>query len=603
MGLTFRGTKGSALTHNELDNNFREFVYSGSVQGTTMTLFRSRSLDSTIELPMTAPVGKNHNIQVKSGDLPFGNDVEFTGSNNFRYDFDSNHFMNTGSFTNTGDVVITGTSTITGDTTQSGDINLTGNTTQTGNIDLTGNTVQTGSQNILGDVTIDGILTAAEFHTYEVSSSIIYQSGSTQFGDSADDTHTFRGNVTIVNDLTSSNVSAADVKAENLTITDVLVEDSINALNNVTASFFKGDGSALTNITVFPYVGDADFTGSVRIQGDLILDNEAITFSDVSGSSFSGSFQGDGSRLTGLDIFPYTGSLIISGTSVHSFEGGNVGIHTTNPTRDLHIEANGISQSAVVLVKGHQADAYTEYDNDNTLYSVGNKRADDSFSIAFGSDLDTNERFHITSTGKIGIGTSIPQNFVSDKLVVDAGSKNLGGITILGNEASASLLTFAHNTGSGDLRGFISYRHQDDKLRLGVSSSVQMDVTDTLSTFNTNLDVSGSINATGDITAFHSSDERLKDNISPITNANEKIKTIGGYTYDWNDKSEHNGKDVGVIAQEIEKVLPELVVDRDNGYKAVKYDRLVALLIQSNKELIQRVEDLEDALIVAKGLD
>ena len=201
------------------------------------------------------------------------------------------------------------------------------------------------------------------------------------------------------------------------------------------------------------------------------------------------------------------------------------------------------------------------------------------------------------------MGLSNPQVFTSDNLVVNAGAQNQGGVTILGSEASASLLTFAHNTGSGDLRGFVAYRHQDELLRLGASGSAQVDITDTLSTFNTNLDVSGSINATGDITAFHTSDERLKDNISPITNANEKIKTIGGYTYDWNDKSEHNGKDVGVIAQEIEKVLPELVVDRDNGYKAVKYDRLVALLIQSNKELIQRVEDLEDALIVAKGLD
>jgi len=585
MGLTFRGTKGSALTHNELDNNFREFVYSGSVQGSSLTLFRSRSLDNTIEIPMTAPAGKNHNIQVKSGDAAFGNDVLFTGTDSFRYDFDTNHFMNTGSFTNTGNVIITGTSTLTGDTTQVGNIEL------------------TGSQNILGDVTIDGVLTAVEFHTYEISSSIIYQSGSTQFGDTADDTHVFTGNVTLNNDLTSSNAKVADLKANDITANSIFVEDSINTTNHVTASFFKGDGSALTNISVFPYVGDADFTGSVRIQGDLILDNDAITFSDVSGSSFSGSFEGNGSRLTGLNIFPYTGSLIVSGTSVHSFEGGNIGIHTTNPTRDLHIEANGVSSSAVLLIKGHEADAYTEYDNSSTLYSVGNKRADDSFSIAFGSDLDTNERFHITSTGKIGLNTNIVDPFTADNLVLDVGSQAGGGLTIVGTEASASLISFAHNTGSGDLQGFVSYRHQDQNLRLGASGSVQIDVTDTLTTIKSNLDVSGSINATGDITAFHSSDERLKDNISPIANANEKVKAIGGYTYEWNDKSEHNGKDVGVIAQEIEKVLPELVVDRDNGYKAVKYDKLVALLIQSNKELIKRVEDLEDALIVAKGLD
>ena len=57
--------------------------------------------------------------------------------------------------------------------------------------------------------------------------------------------------------------------------------------------------------------------------------------------------------------------------------------------------------------------------------------------------------------------------------------------------------------------------------------------------------------------------------------------------------SNHSGHDVGVIAQDIEKVLPELVVTRENGFKAVKYDRLVALLIQVNKELIERIEKLE----------
>jgi hypothetical protein len=55
----------------------------------------------------------------------------------------------------------------------------------------------------------------------------------------------------------------------------------------------------------------------------------------------------------------------------------------------------------------------------------------------------------------------------------------------------------------------------------------------------------------------------------------------------------NEGHDVGVIAQEIESVLPELVMTRDNGYKAVKYDKMVALLIETNKELLKRIEALE----------
>ena len=56
---------------------------------------------------------------------------------------------------------------------------------------------------------------------------------------------------------------------------------------------------------------------------------------------------------------------------------------------------------------------------------------------------------------------------------------------------------------------------------------------------------------------------------------------------------ENEGHDIGVIAQEVEAVLPEVVTTRDNGYKAVKYEKLVALLIQSNKELLERIEALE----------
>ena len=106
--------------------------------------------------------------------------------------------------------------------------------------------------------------------------------------------------------------------------------------------------------------------------------------------------------------------------------------------------------------------------------------------------------------------------------------------------------------------------------------------------------VGGGITAGDDITSFYSSDENLKDNIELIPNAVEKVKQIKGVSFIWNDMSNHSGHDVGVIAQDIEKVLPELVVTRENGFKAVKYDRLVALLIQVNKELIERIEKLEN---------
>ena len=97
-----------------------------------------------------------------------------------------------------------------------------------------------------------------------------------------------------------------------------------------------------------------------------------------------------------------------------------------------------------------------------------------------------------------------------------------------------------------------------------------------------------------DVIAYYSSDKRLKDNIVRIENPLEKVDKIGGYTFDWNDKQEtYTGKDVGVIAQEIQEVLPELVTERDNGYLAVKYEKVVPLLIESIKELKQEVDDIK----------
>ena len=108
------------------------------------------------------------------------------------------------------------------------------------------------------------------------------------------------------------------------------------------------------------------------------------------------------------------------------------------------------------------------------------------------------------------------------------------------------------------------------------------------------INSSGDLNATGDVVAYYSSDKRLKDNIVRIENPLEKIDKIGGYTFDWNDKQQtYTGKDVGVIAQEIQEVLPEIVTERDNGYLAVKYEKIVPLLIESIKELKQEVDEIK----------
>lgn len=112
----------------------------------------------------------------------------------------------------------------------------------------------------------------------------------------------------------------------------------------------------------------------------------------------------------------------------------------------------------------------------------------------------------------------------------------------------------------------------------------------------------GEIRATNDVTAFFSSDVALKENIVNIPNPLESLKKLNGVLFDWkksyiNQRGGEDGyfvrkKDVGVIAQEVEKVLPEAVAQRSDGVKAVKYDRLTCLLIEAVKVLSDKVEKL-----------
>jgi len=97
--------------------------------------------------------------------------------------------------------------------------------------------------------------------------------------------------------------------------------------------------------------------------------------------------------------------------------------------------------------------------------------------------------------------------------------------------------------------------------------------------------VTGQLNVTQDIIAFSSSDERLKDNKLKITNALDKVSKLNGISFDWNAKSGREGKSYGLLAHEVEEVLPNAVITREDGYKAVDYEKVVPLLIEAIKEL------------------
>lgn len=92
------------------------------------------------------------------------------------------------------------------------------------------------------------------------------------------------------------------------------------------------------------------------------------------------------------------------------------------------------------------------------------------------------------------------------------------------------------------------------------------------------------------------SDVRLKENIQPLENSLEKILQLQGVEYDYRDKAKFGEKhQIGIIAQETERIYPEVVVtDRKTGFKAVAYDHLVAPLIEAIKTLYNRIVGIED---------
>ena len=145
---------------------------------------------------------------VRVGDTTLTGDLTHTGTILFNSTGDINL---TGNIVQIGNTTQTGDTSITGDLTHSGsiDLNSVGDVRLTGNITQIGNVNQTGDSNISGDLVVGGTVTAQEFKTELVTSATIFESGSTIFGNSLDDTHTITGSVAITGSLNVDNRATA----------------------------------------------------------------------------------------------------------------------------------------------------------------------------------------------------------------------------------------------------------------------------------------------------------------------------------------------------------------------------------------------------------
>jgi hypothetical protein len=324
-----------------------------------------------------------------------------------------------------------------------------------------------------------------------------------------------------------------------------------------------------TNLSVTGNVTAANFIGS----GSAI---NAINASNISSGTI------DNSRTTAASA--NGAATIVLRDSNGGFDAGAI--------TATSISGNGVALSAINasnLTSGTVANARTTAATANGASTIVLRDAGGAFAAGA-----------ITGSFIIGDGSNVSaingSNVTTGTVAnarTTAASAN-GASTIVARDSNGS---FTANVGTfTTVAGTLSTAAQTNITSVGSLGSTQIS---SLGVGTAASGTTGEIRATNNVTAYYSSDERLKDNVQVIANALAKVLQIRGVEFDWNNLDEPEDgyfvrkHDVGVIAQEIEKVIPEVVGTREDGMKAVKYDRIIPLLIEAIKELKAEVDALK----------
>ena len=205
----------------------------------------------------------------------------------------------------------------------------------------------------------------------------------------------------------------------------------------------------------------------------------------------------------------------------------------------------------------------------------------------------------------VGVGTFQSDLFVGGGLSVAGVATFLSDIVLAGELVSNSSIVSTGGT-FGNIQIAITNDNTIDT-KTGTGNLILDSAGGTID-INDNVDISGNLicggtgTFTGDLIAFSSSDESLKENLVVIPDALTKVGLMTGYTYTWKEPAFNNTEkytstgdaDTGIIAQDVEKLgLPGITTTRNDGVKAVRYERIVPILIQAIKELEARVKTLE----------
>ena len=375
---------------------------------------------------------------------------------------------------------------------------------------------------------------------------------------------------------------------------------------------FTGTVSGITSTMVG--LGNVDNTADADKPVSTAQQTEIDTKADLASPTFTGTVSGISSTMVGLGNVDNTSDAnkpvstaqqteIDTKADIASptFTGTPISTTPTANDNSTKIATTAYVQQELTDLVGGAPAAY------DTLLEISASIANgDSDVVALtttvGGKLQKDQNLSDltdAATGRTNLGVDAAGTDNSTDVTL-AGTPNY--LTLSGQEITLGTVDIADDTNFAvsDTTGQtgINLTLTDDTVSgvvvgLDTSSDVQFD------SFGVGTAASGTqgeIRATGDITAYYSSDQRLKENFAPLTGALDKVKAIGGYEFDWKDGIEDvvskTGHDIGVKAQEIQLHYPELVHTRDNGYLAVDYIKLNAVLIEALKELAAKVDEL-----------
>ena len=402
-------------------------------------------------------------------------------------------------------------------------------------------------------------LTVINLTTVNETASVLFSSGSNTFGDFGNDTHNFTGSVKISGSLTTIGASTATSFNGIINATNGVVSGSsqitYTGISSIPAGIVSGSSQTIANLPT------GTVSGSIQVLGGtgIVSGSSQITYTSISsipGGIVSGSIQ----VLGGTGIV--SGSSQITYTGISSIPGGIV----SGSTQVTPLLPTGtVSGSSQVL--GGTTIHSGSFFNGISVVS-GSAQID-------GSLLGSNKTITIGSTSTTLGGTST----------------TIAGLT------SVTSTTFV-----GDLTGNVTGNASGTAATVTTAAQPAITSVGTLTTLTVSgatatgaLTVTGAVTATGDITAFFTSDKRHKNNIQTIPNALEKVTKLNGVTWEWNDDVNEVTKSTpktGLIAQEVQEVLPEVVKTRDDGFLALDYSKMMGLMVEAIKEQQQQIEKL-----------